>query len=90
MQSNNEILKLHKYICLELKNQRQLSKLTQDKVAYDLGFPASYLSNIENGKRETTSLVTYLKIANYYEVDFSIIYKRAKAKLEIDECDFNE
>lgn len=90
MRTNNEILKLHKYICLELKHQRQEKKLTQDKVAFDLGFPASYLSNIENGKRETTSLVTYLKIANYYNVEFDIIYKKAKAKLEIDECDFDE
>lgn len=90
MKSNNEILKLHKYICLELKNQRINKELTQDKVAFDLGISASYLSNIENGKRGKTSLVTYLKIANYYDVEFNIIYKKAKAKLEIDECDFNE
>lgn len=90
MKSNNEILKLHKYICSELKHQRISKELTQDKVAYDLGFPASYLSNIENGKKETTSLVTYLKIANYYDMEFSIICKKAKAKLEIDECDFYE
>jgi transcriptional regulator with XRE-family HTH domain len=90
MKSNNEILKLHKYVCYELKHERKEQRLTQEKVAYDLGFPASYLSNIENGKRDTTSLVTYLKIANYYNVEFDIIYKKAKAKMEIDECDFNE
>lgn len=87
MKSNNEILKLHKYVCLELKHERKEKRLTQEKVAYDLGLPASYLSNIENGKRDTTSLVTYLKIANYYDVDFGVICKKARAKMEIDECD---
>ncbi|MGI2256804.1 MULTISPECIES: helix-turn-helix domain-containing protein [Staphylococcus] len=90
MKSNYEILKLHKYICLELKHERQEQRLTQEKVAYDLGFPASYLSNIENGKKDTTSLVTYLKIANYYDVDIDVICKKAKAKMKIDECDFDE
>ncbi|MCG7340161.1 helix-turn-helix transcriptional regulator [Staphylococcus sp. ACRSN] len=85
MKSNNELLKLHKYICLELKHQRNLQKLRQDKVAFDLGFPASYLSNIENGKKETTSLVTYLKIANYYDVDFKSILYKAEEKLKLDE-----
>lgn len=90
MKSNNKLLKLHKYICLELKHQRKSKELIQDKVAFDLGISASYLSDIENGKRHKTSLVTYLKIANYYNIEFDIIYKKAKAKMEIDECDFNE
>ncbi|MEB8122969.1 helix-turn-helix domain-containing protein (plasmid) [Staphylococcus xylosus] len=85
MKSNYEILKFHKYICLELKHQRQEKKLTQEKVAYDLGIPASYLSNIENGKRKSTSLVTYMKIANCIDVDLSKILYIAEKKMELDE-----
>lgn len=85
MKSNNELLKLHKYICLELKHQRQEKKLTQDKVAFDLDFPASYLSNIENGKRASTSLVTFLKIANCIGVDFKKILYNAEVKMKLDE-----
>lgn len=85
MKSNNELLRLHKYICLELKHQRQEKKLTQDKVAFELGFPASYLSNIENGKRASTSLVTYLKIANCIDVDFKKIIHNAEEKMKLDE-----
>lgn len=85
MKSNNELLKLHKYICLELKHQRTLMNLRQDKVAFDLGISASYLSDIENGKREKTSLITYLKIANYYEVSLNNILYRAEEKMKLDE-----
>ncbi len=85
MKSNNELLKLHKYICLELKHQRQEKELTQDKVAFDLGFPASYLSNIENGKRASTSLVTYLKIANCLDLDFKKVMYNAEEKMKLDE-----
>lgn len=85
MKSNNELLKLHKYICLELKHQRKEKKLTQDKVAFDLGFPASYLSNIENGKRASTSLVTYLKIANCIGVDFKKVMYNAEERMKLDE-----
>ncbi|WP_436949281.1 helix-turn-helix domain-containing protein [Staphylococcus shinii] len=85
MKSNNELLKLHKYICLELKHQRRLMELKQDKVAFDLGISASYLSDVENGKRGKTSLVTYLAIANYYDVDFKLILYRAEEKMNLDE-----
>lgn len=85
MKSNNELLKLHKYICLELKHQRVLMELKQDKVAFDLGISASYLSDVENGKRGKTSLVTYLAIANYYDVDFKKIIHNAEERMKLDE-----
>lgn len=85
MKSNNELLKLHKYICLELKHQRLLMELKQDKVAFDLGISASYLSDVENGKRGKTSLVTYLAIANYYDVDFKKIIHNAEERMKLDE-----
>lgn len=64
MKLTNEMLKVHKYICLELKNQRLLKQLKQDRVAFDLGISPSYLSNLENGKRNSTALTTYLANAN--------------------------
>lgn len=85
MKTNNSTRKLHKYICLELKHQRTLKNLKQDRVAFELGFSPAYLSNLENGKRETTSLLTYLKISDYYNIDFNIIVKNAIEKLKLDE-----
>ncbi|MDW4404343.1 helix-turn-helix transcriptional regulator [Staphylococcus saprophyticus] len=85
MKLTNEMLKVHKYICLELKNQRLLKQLKQDRVAFDLGISPSYLSNLENGRRNSTALTTYLAIAEYYDVDFNIIVDNALTKMKLDD-----
>ncbi|WP_147614271.1 helix-turn-helix domain-containing protein [Staphylococcus xylosus] len=83
-------IKEYKYICDELKNRRLALKKSQEDVAFDLGFTAGHLSRIENGKKLSTSLKTFLILSNYYDLDFGTLVKKANAKMKIDECNFDE
>lgn len=78
MEYSNDLLQLIKYVCLELKHRRMILDLRQDEVAFYLDISPSYLSDIENGRNQRISLVTLLKIANFYDVDFKNIYSRAE------------
>jgi transcriptional regulator with XRE-family HTH domain len=84
------ISKEYKYICEEFKSRRKELKKTQEDVAFDLGFTAGHLSRIENGKKMATSLKTFLELSRYYDVDFGTLVKKANAKMQIDESDFEQ
>ncbi|AQR26686.1 TPA: helix-turn-helix transcriptional regulator [Staphylococcus aureus] len=80
-----KVNRLYKYICLEIKNQRQILKKKQEEVAFDLDMSAGYLSRIENGKIEKLSLHTLLVLSEYYDIPFEKVVRNAKHKLELDE-----
>lgn len=82
MNYRNDLLKLIKYVCLELKHQRILLRLRQDEVAFHLGMSPSYLSDIENGRNTRISLITLVNIAEFYNVDFKIIFNRAEEDMQ--------
>lgn len=84
-----DITKEYRYICDELKSRRKYLRKTQEDVAFDLGFTAGYLSKVESGKKLTTSLQTFLTLSKYYEVDFGTIVKKANAKMQIDDSNFD-
>ncbi|PKE73635.1 XRE family transcriptional regulator [Macrococcoides caseolyticum] len=65
-------------VCQQLKNIRNERDLTQREVADDLNMSAPYLSDVENGKRPNTSLLIFLKLAEYYNVKLSDIIDRAE------------
>lgn len=82
MEYSNDLIKLIKYICLELKHQRMLLELRQDEVAFYLDMSPTYLSDIENGRNQRISLITLIKIANFYDIDFKLLYSRAEEDME--------
>lgn len=83
----NNLDRLYKYICLELKNQRKnkKNKVTQGDVASHLGIDISYISRIENGKKNRVALNTFLAIAEYYGVSMHIIIKNAEKRMKEDD-----
>lgn len=56
-----------------LKTIRQKREIRQIKVAEGVGITQTYLSQIENGKRDP-SLGVLRKLADYYEMPLSIIF----------------
>lgn len=82
--NNNYVSKLHKYICLELKTQRNRLELSQEEVAYQLKVSPSHFSRIENAKYSRISLFRILQICEYYKIDFEIIIKKAKSNMLLD------
>ncbi|HDC5709755.1 helix-turn-helix transcriptional regulator (plasmid) [Staphylococcus aureus] len=80
-----DVNQLYRYICLEIKNQRQMLNKRQEEVAFDLNMSAGYLSRIENGKIKKLSLYTLLLLSDYYGIPFEKVVRNAKYKLELDE-----
>ncbi|MBG3369104.1 helix-turn-helix transcriptional regulator [Staphylococcus aureus] len=80
-----DVNQLYRYICLEIKNQRQILNKRQEEVAFDLNMSAGYLSRIENGKIKKLSLYTLLMLSDYYGIPFEKVVRNAKYKLELDE-----
>ncbi|COZ55679.1 TPA: helix-turn-helix transcriptional regulator [Staphylococcus aureus] len=80
-----DVNQLYRYICLEIKNQRQMLNKRQEEVAFDLNMSAGYLSRIENGKIKKLSLYTLLMLSDYYGIPFEKVVRNAKYKLELDE-----
>lgn len=85
MRYNNDLFTLQKYVCLELKVQRILLGLRQDKVAFDLDISPSYLSSIENGNKSKIAFVTLMNLADYYELDFKAMLSRAEENMKNNE-----
>ncbi|HDA2618953.1 TPA: helix-turn-helix transcriptional regulator [Staphylococcus aureus] len=83
--NNYDVNQLYRYICLEIKNQRQMLNKRQEEVAFDLNMSAGYLSRIENGKIKKLSLYTLLLLSDYYGIPFEKVVRNAKYKLELDE-----
>jgi len=65
------------YIALELKLVRIRKGITLTKVCDDLQMSPSYLSQIENKKRNKISIHTLLRLALYYDVNFSVVVQNA-------------
>ncbi|TDL93353.1 XRE family transcriptional regulator [Macrococcus brunensis] len=65
-------------VCQQFRNIRNERSQTQKEVADDLKMSAPYLSDVENGKRPNTSLLIFLKLAEYYNVRFADILNRAE------------
>lgn len=82
--NNNYILKLHKYICLELKTQRNRLELSQEEVAHELNVSPSHFSRIENGKYSRISLYRILQICDYYNIDCDKVIKKARNNMILD------
>ncbi|GBZ04651.1 hypothetical protein M6K109_2673 [Staphylococcus aureus] len=80
-----DVNQLYRYICLEIKNQRQMLNKRQEEVGFDLNMSAGYLSRIENGKIKKLSLYTLLLLSDYYGIPFEKVVRNAKYKLELDE-----
>lgn len=83
--NENEMLKLHKYICEELRKKRIKLEKRQDEVAFDLNITASFLSRIETGKKPNSSFITYLVLCDYYGTNLDTIIRKARRKKRIDE-----
>lgn len=52
---------------LNLKYERLKHKYSQEKVAEELNFSTSYVSNVESGKHNQVSLINAYKFARFYQ-----------------------
>ena len=63
-------------ICKQLKKIRIDKHISQEDIAFDLDVSASYISQVENGKKEYISLYFVLVMCEYYDVPLSqILYE---------------
>ena len=52
---------------LNLKYERLKHRFSQEKVAGELNFSTSYVSNVESGKHNQVSLINAYKFASFYK-----------------------
>ncbi|MDG0844442.1 helix-turn-helix domain-containing protein [Staphylococcus equorum] len=69
-------------VCKELKNVRKDIDLSQEKVSNELGITKSYLSQIENGKRERISVMFVYRLTEFYGVPIEYVFKKVRTKIE--------
>lgn len=63
-------------ICKQLKKIRIDKHISQEDIAFDLDVSASYISQVENGKKEYISLYFVLVMCEYYDMPLSqILYE---------------
>ncbi|WP_186310569.1 helix-turn-helix domain-containing protein [Staphylococcus epidermidis] len=63
-------------ICKKLKKIRIDKHISQEDIAFDLDVSASYISQVENGKKEYISLYFVLVMCEYYDMPLSqILYE---------------
>ncbi|WP_424556387.1 helix-turn-helix domain-containing protein [Staphylococcus epidermidis] len=63
-------------ICKQLKKIRIDKHISQEDIAFDLDVSASYISQVENGKKEYISLYFVLVMCDYYDMPLSqILYE---------------
>ncbi|WP_354006109.1 helix-turn-helix domain-containing protein [Staphylococcus epidermidis] len=63
-------------ICKQLKKIRIDKHISQEDIAFDLDVSASYISQVENGKKEYISLYFVLVMCEYYDIPLSqILYE---------------
>jgi len=63
-------------ICKQLKKIRIDKHISQEDIAFDLDVSASYISQVENGKKEHISLYFVLVMCEYYDMPLSqILYE---------------
>lgn len=63
-------------ICKQLKKIRIDKHISQEDIAFDLDVSASYISQVENGKKEYISLYFVLVMCEYYNMPLSqILYE---------------
>lgn len=74
---DKKAVEISSYISLELKLVRIRKNITLTKVCDDLQMSRSYLSQIENQKRNKVSIHMLLRLAIYYDVDFSKVVENA-------------
>lgn len=60
-------------ICKQLKKIRIDKHISQEDIAFDLDVSASYISQVENGKKEHISLYFVLVMCEYYDMPLSQI-----------------
>lgn len=66
-------------ICKQLKKIRIDKHISQEDIAFDLDVSASYISQVENGKKEYISLYFVLVMCEYYDMPLSqILYEVEK------------
>lgn len=69
-------------VCKELKNIRKDINISQDKVSAELGITKSYLSQLENGKRERISVMFVYSLTEFYGVPIEYVFKKVRTKIE--------
>ncbi|WP_436962804.1 helix-turn-helix domain-containing protein [Staphylococcus shinii] len=84
MSENKERVFLQE-VCKELKNVRKDINLSQEKVSEELGITKSYLSQIENGKRERISVMFVYTLTEYYGVPIEYIFKKVRTRIDKDD-----
>lgn len=83
--NNYDIDKLIVVISEEFKVIRKKRKLTLEDVAHDFNLTPSYIGKIENGKHLKLSLFMYMKLADYYDVEFIDVLENAQSKYKMHE-----
>lgn len=69
------ICESRKRLARNLKSLRKLKQKTIQQVANEVGFTYSYIASLENAKyKKNPSMETIDRLANYYEVDISILF----------------
>lgn len=71
----NEEAKYHAIIAKNIRNLRTSAKISQEKMAENLGCSREFVSRVENN-RERVSLNMLLKIAEYFNISPSQLFLR--------------
>lgn len=71
----NEEVKYHAIIAKNIRNLRTSAKISQEKMAENLGCSREFVSRVENN-RERVSLNMLLKIAEYFNISPSQLFLR--------------
>lgn len=69
----NEEVKYHAIIAKNIRNLRTSAKISQEKMAENLGCSREFISRVENSK-ERISLNMLLKIAEYFNISPSQLF----------------
>lgn len=71
----NEEVKYHAIIAKNIRKLRTSAKISQEKMAENLGCSREFISRVENN-RERISLNMLLKIAEYFDISPSQLFLR--------------
>ena len=74
MRYERKYLKILKNVSRNLKKQREVSGLTQEKLAEMVGFSTRYYQKLESGT-QSPNLLTLYKVCAQLRVDIAVLFK---------------
>lgn len=81
MFNKNDKNYVYELVSHNIKIQRKLKGLTQEQLAYKMGYSKQFISNIESKNYQTFSLGTLWRFAIVLDIDISLLFKPIEEKV---------